>query len=59
MARTTTSISCGKIRATEIGNILEIKEIRSTLRTFDDDERTVHNMHALCGAPDTIFLTEA
>lgn len=45
-------------RASEIGNILEIKNIRSTISDFDDDERCVDIIYTTFGPRENIFLTE-
>ena len=36
-------------RASEIGDVLGIKEIRSVVRDFDDDEVQVRTMHGNAG----------
>jgi len=36
-------------RASDIGDILDIKEVRSVIRNFDLDEKGVHIMHSLGG----------
>ena len=45
-------------RASEIGNILEIKNVRMSLKSFDDDERVVSTTYTLGGEQETLFLTE-
>jgi hypothetical protein len=36
-------------QASQIGELLEIAAIRSTVRDFDDDEKVVHTVHTLGG----------
>jgi prophage antirepressor-like protein len=45
-------------QANQIGTILGISHIRSTIANFDDDEKTVHTIHTLGGNQETTFLTE-
>ena len=45
--------------ANQIGKLLDIKQIRSTLRNFDEDEKVVHIMHdTINREQECIFLTE-
>lgn len=44
--------------ANDIGAILEIKDMKSTLRLFDDTEKGVHSMHTLGGNQQMTLLTE-
>jgi len=45
-------------RAREIGDIIDIKNVRMSLRTFDDDEKVVRATYTPGGEQITIFLTE-
>ena len=45
-------------RASDIGEILEMGCIRSTIRNFDGTEKVVHSMHTIGGLQDVVFLTE-
>ncbi len=45
-------------QANQIGELLEIEEIRSSVRDFDDDEKGVHTVHTPGGAQEVLFLTE-
>jgi prophage antirepressor-like protein len=45
-------------RANDIGEILEITTIRSTIRDFDETEKVVHSMDTLGGTQQVSFLTE-
>ena len=45
-------------RATDVAKILGILYIHSTLRSFDEDEKVLHNKHTLGGPQDTLFLTK-
>ncbi len=45
-------------RASDIGAILEINTIRSSVRDFDDTEKVVHKAHTLGGEQEVLFLTE-
>ena len=45
-------------QASQIGELLEIAAIRSTVRDFDDDEKVVHTVHTLGGPQSTVLLTE-
>lgn len=46
-------------RASEIGDILEMTNIRMTLGNFDTDEKVVKNVYTPGGTQDVLFLTEA
>jgi len=45
-------------QANQIGELLGISEIRSTMRDFDEDEKGVHTAHSRGGSQTTLFLTE-
>jgi len=45
-------------KAKDIGNLLEIKNINSTLRDFKDNEKGMHSMHTPGGIQDRVMLTE-
>ena len=45
-------------RASDIGEILEIKNIRTTINEFDLSEKVVHTMDTLGGSQQVTFLTE-
>jgi prophage antirepressor-like protein len=45
-------------RATDIGEILEMGNIRTTIQHFDKSEKVVHTMHTLGGDQQVTFLTE-
>ena len=45
-------------RASDIGVVLELSNIRATIVDFDDSEKVVHNMNTLGGNQDVTFLTE-
>ena len=45
-------------KAKDIGDLLGIKEIKSTIRDFDSDEKGVHTMHTLGGQQEITMLTE-
>lgn len=45
-------------KAKDIGQLLEIKDINSTLRDFKHNEKGMHTMHTLGGIQDIIMLTE-
>ena len=45
-------------RASDIGQVLDIANIRTTINNFDDTEKVVHTMDTLGGAQDVTFLTE-
>ncbi len=46
-------------RASEIGNILEIKNIRTSIVSFDEDEKVVRITDGPGGPQETLFLTES
>lgn len=46
-------------RASEIGEILEIKNIRTSISDFDEDEKGVRSMYTLGGHQEILFLTES
>jgi prophage antirepressor-like protein len=45
-------------RASDIGQILDVGNIRSTIQTFNSSEKVVHTMDTLGGSQDVTFLTE-
>jgi len=45
-------------RASDIGNILEITNIRTTINDFNNTEKVVHTMDTLGGSQQVTFLTE-
>lgn len=45
-------------RASEIGRVLDITHITSSIRSFDDTEKVVRSTHTLGGEQETTFLTE-
>ena len=45
-------------RASDIGEILEMGNIRSTIQFFDETEKVVHTMDTLGGSQQVTFLTE-
>ena len=45
-------------RASDVGVVLEISNIRTSIMDFDDSEKVVHNMNTLGGNQDVTFLTE-
>lgn len=45
-------------QANQIGKLLDIKCLKSTIRDFDDDEKVVHKMHPVRGNQNVLFLTE-
>lgn len=46
-------------RASEIGHIIEIKDINSSIKTFDEDEKVKDNILTLGGKQEVLFLTES
>ena len=46
-------------RANEIGNILEITNVRTSITSFDHDEKVVRITSTLGGPQETVFLTES
>jgi len=45
-------------RASDVGVVLEISNIRTSIQLFNDTEKVVHNMDTLGGTQDVTFLTE-
>jgi len=45
-------------RASDIGAVLEISNIRTSIMDFDDSEKVVHSMNTLGGNQEVTFLTE-
>ena len=45
-------------RASDIGEILEMGNIRTSIQNFDDTERHVHSMDTSTGPKQVTFLTE-
>ena len=45
-------------RASDIGVVLEISNIRTSIMDFDESEKVVHSMNTLGGNQDVTFLTE-
>jgi prophage antirepressor-like protein len=45
-------------RASDIGNVLEMSNIRVIINNFNETEKVVHSMHTLGGEQDVTFLTE-
>ena len=45
-------------RASDVGNVLEITNIRTTINDFNTTEKVVHTMHTLGGKQQVTFLTE-
>ena len=45
-------------RASDIGQVLDIINIRTTIHHFDDTEKVVHTMNTLGGSQSVTFLTE-
>ena len=45
-------------RASEIGNILDIKDIHTSIRNFDEDEKVRHFMPTPGGQQEILFLTK-
>ena len=45
-------------RASDIGLVLEMSNITSTIRDFDESEKGMHTMHTLGGNQQVAFLTE-
>ena len=46
------------LKALDIGKVLNIKKIRNSINTFDDDEKVVLSIDTDGGKQDTMFLTE-
>jgi len=45
-------------RASDVGVVLEISNIRTSIQQFNDTEKVVHTMDTLGGTQDVTFLTE-
>lgn len=45
-------------RASDVGNVLEMGNVRTSISNFDDTEKVVHTMDTLGGKQDVTFLTE-
>jgi prophage antirepressor-like protein len=45
-------------RASDIGLILDIKQIRTSIKNFENDEKVVHAVLTLGGPQEVLFLTE-
>jgi hypothetical protein len=45
-------------QASQIGQLLGLVNIRTSIADFDDDEKGVHTMYTLGGAQSALFLTE-
>lgn len=45
-------------RASDIGEILEMGNIRTSIQNFDETERPVHTMNTSTGPKQVTFLTE-
>jgi prophage antirepressor-like protein len=45
-------------RASDVGEVLEMGNIRTTIQHFDDTEKVVHSMDTLGGIQNITFLTE-
>jgi len=45
-------------RASDVGVVLEISNIRTSIMDFDESEKVVHSMNTLGGTQDVTFLTE-
>ena len=45
-------------RASDVGEVLEMGNIRTTIQQFDDTEKVVHSMDTLGGVQNITFLTE-
>ncbi len=45
-------------RASDIGEVLGMSQIHSSIRDFDDSEKVMHTMHTLGGPQEIAFLTE-
>ena len=45
-------------RASDIGMVLEISNIRTSIMDFDESEKVVHSMNTLGGNQEVTFLTE-
>lgn len=45
-------------RASDVGNVLDISNIRTSINSFNDTEKVVHTMDTLGGTQQVTFLTE-
>jgi hypothetical protein len=45
-------------RASDVGVVLELSNIRATIVDFDESEKVLHTMHTLGGTQEVTFLTE-
>ena len=45
-------------RASDVGTILEMTNIRATIQNFDDSEKVVNSIDTLGGSQQVTFLTE-
>ena len=45
-------------RASDIGELLDIKKIYSSITYYDEDEKVIRNINTNGGNQDVIFLTE-
>ena len=45
-------------KALDIGKILQLKNVRMSIKDFDSDEKVVSNIYSLGGNQDTLMLTE-
>ena len=52
------TIEAPLFQANQIGNLLGIKNIRSHIKDFNDDERGVDTVYTLGGPQEVVFLTE-
>jgi prophage antirepressor-like protein len=46
------------MRADDIGKVLGLSNVRTSVQSFDADERCVRSTYTSCGARDVVFLTE-
>ena len=44
--------------APDVGKVLQLKNIRTSIADFDEDESSVHSMYTAFGEKDVTFLTE-
>ena len=52
------TIEAPLFRASDIALILEISNIRASIKDFNESEKVVHTMHTLGGSQQVTFLTE-
>jgi prophage antirepressor-like protein len=45
-------------QANQVGKLLEIRNIHTTIRDFDNDEKVIQSVHTLGGTQNVVFLTE-